>query len=388
MALALEETSAPTERASGTYLWVYLIAAVLSGFGLAGKASLVGASHLKGLVVAAAIIGACFTPVLLWRLALRLRRVVGPLVLFGVLLAALIGFPRVEALHAQGRGTDQPDCVIVAGTELAHGQWPYQRKELWSHNSMSCGAGWVALQVPALVAAGYAASLIVIWSAAIGALVRILGWDRTSAAVSLMGLSPGLWLAACNGTDFLPFGLCIAVLCLAEGLPKRCAWIYSLLAGLVVQFRIPTIALPGLLSRDRNFAARVGSAILAVLTQLGFLVWNAKGFLTDGPFSVVGKVSHAFSFSSGSPETILVAIGSLTLVCIAAFVVGRRSGGPGLTLGYLFLIFFVPAIFGLAQAAFKAHSLDRWEGGMWLVACIPLAAVQSVIGQARLPNPI
>lgn len=181
---------------------VYVLVSILSGLGLVGKQDMIRAIlHTRGLYVEIVTVLFIVMP-LMWPVAVKASRFLAPVALAGFAGTILVVYPHVVQLHAVGRGSDQADCVIVAAGELAHGNWPYQRVQLWSHNQMSCGPGWAAIQAPLIVPLGYRFALLVIWAASLISLLILTGWKTTSAFIILVFLSPGTWLSAADGTDF------------------------------------------------------------------------------------------------------------------------------------------------------------------------------------------
>jgi hypothetical protein len=331
-------------------------------------------------------IGICLP--LCWPLALRARRILAPLTLLGLVVTSLVVFPKIQQLHSIGRGTDQPDCVIVAANAMMSGEWPYQREKLWTHNPMSCGPGWVAIQAPLVRAAGYRWDLIGLWTVSIVVCVWAQGWSAVSALLSLLCICPGLWLAAANGTDFLPFGVALAALVAAIGKLRRRSVVFVAVAGALAQFRFPLLLLPAFFAKQVGRAAAMWATTLAVISQLVLLVWRPGSYIADGPMFVFSKLvgTHLFSLR---PALACIELGVPAL--LAAFVISvyeERFQYRWSLLSYIYLIFLPPAFLDLWHKMalygdpFKA--LGFWEGGVWVLAGLPLTAMMFLLTSTAL----
>ena len=165
--------------------------------------------------------------------------------------------------------------MVVAARELAAGHWPYRRDLFWSHNAMSCGAGWVALQAPVVVGLGYSWNLVALWALSLGVITWGLGAQRGAAFLGLLAVCPGVWLLASNGTDFLTFGMALAATVVLARRLRRGRLILVLLLGLISQFRVPTVLVPALFTRLVGKTAAAWAVALAVGCQVALLFWNA-----------------------------------------------------------------------------------------------------------------
>ncbi len=377
---------------------LYLSAAVLSGAGLLGKIGLVRHLLPLPLPLLACVVGLGICLPLLWPVALRFHRVLTPLALLGLFGVLLVVYPKVHGMHAIGRGTDQPDCITVAADGMVAGQWPYQREKLWSHNPMSCGPGWVALQAPVTEATNYSWNMAAIWAIALAALVWALGWESASGLFTLVALSPGLWLSAANGTDFLTFGISVAALFavarrlghshkVLENALGLGTVLLVLLLSLVAQFRAPTLLIPAFFTRQIGRAAAIWATALALLMQVAFLLWNPSSYIADGPLHILYKLTSSHLLSSQRMVGSLEATLPILVIALLVIVWQSRSRFDWSLLLYLSMIFFVPAVLDLIK---KVHLygapmrvLEFWEGGMWISACLPLAALMLVVGYRR-----
>lgn len=302
--------------------------------------------------------------------------------LAGVFLAV---FPRIERMHSQGRGSDQPDCIIAVSHSLIAAQWPYERGRLWSQNPLSCGPGWVALQMPAVQIAGYRWNLMVCWACAIAVIVGVAGWSFASGLLSLIALSPGLWLAASNGSDFLTFGIVIAALYFASERTEAFRFVKVILLALVAQFRFPTMLVPAFLRKQLGRAGVIWASALALGCQLIFLFWNTKSFIDDGPLHLFYKLTNSSALSAKPLVVFAEVILPLVFAIAAVVVFEEHTRWRSNLLVYLGGVFFLPAILDLAT---KYHlygtiprALEFWEGGVWICGCLPLAAGMVVSGR-------
>jgi hypothetical protein len=392
---AVGETAAG-ERRSILPPLVYVSVAVLSGLGLIGKVSLL--RELLPLPARALelIIALALALPLLWPVAIRFRKIVS--VIFLVVLAGvfLVIFPRIERMHSQGRGSDQPDCIIAVSHSLMAAQWPYDRAKLWSQNPLSCGPGWVALQAPVVEAAGYRWNLIFWWACAVAAIIASLGWSSASALFSLLALSPGLWLAASNGSDFLTFGMAITALYLASERFRTVRLMNIVLLALVAQFRFPTMLVPAFLRKKIGRRGVIWASALALGCQLIFLFWNTKSFIDDGPLHLFYKLTNSSAISAKPLAICAEVIVPLVLAILAVVVFEEHTRLRWSLLVFLGAVFIVPAILDLVTKHQLYGSpekvLEFWEGGVWICGCLPLAAAMLIserkigAGQGRKPE--
>ena len=389
-----ELSQATSVRSAGNWvpeIW-FVATAVISGIGLLGKSSLIAKlGHVPPAIGFAAVaVGLCLC--LFWRVALRYSKVLGPIVL-GLLFAAfLVVYPRMDLVHKMGRGSDQSECVVLAANRMAHSEWPYVRAEMSSKNAMSCGPGWVALQTPATVALGYKWNMVVCWLVSVLVLAVCLGWPKTAAILTLTGLCGIVWLEAANGTDFLTFGIAVLAFAVAVGSNRGAKkWFYwavaSLVLGLIAQFRVVTLLVPGVFVKRMPRPAMLAAWVIATGCQIGFLVWDVHEYVDDGPLHIAAKLMRG-SVMSASPMVAALEFLLLSAVAfaVAALIVTKtRVRQPLLLL--LWFVFFVP---GLEDLVIKfqrygnvVDALGYWEGGAWLAACIPLAAAGLVLSSNR-----
>lgn len=381
----------------------YLLSAIVAGLGLLGKLSLVAVfTHAPSRLVLPFVLLFPCLPLLL-PLAFRLRRAIAPVVLLGLFGFYLVAYPHIEALHKLGRGSDQAECVVLGAHRMAHHLWPYVAQAMSSRNAMSCGPGWIALQTPVTATLGYR------WNLALCSLISLvlltwrLGWDRTSAIVALLGLSGGTWLSAANGCDFLTFGIALAaiytVLAISplntssptaqrDSTPARIAAV--LLLALFVQFRAVTITLPALFRRQIGRTAAVISWLLATAVQIAFLLWNAPAFIDEGPLHIAQKLLRT-TVLSPRPGTatlefvLLSAAGFAALTLLDRFLPTLQS-----LLVYLLLVFGLPAFQNLLLRYNQQHgsllrAFEFWEGGVWVEAMVPLAALAVTLSLLPVP---
>lgn len=375
------------KRAAG---WTFACLSVFSGIGLLGKAPLVaGLLHLPlQLIMAGLTVLVCLP--LLWIVSLRWRTVVsvGAALLFAVTIFA--GHHSMQRLHQQGRGSDQADCVVVGGQLLAHGQWPYQPAKLWTGNPMSCGPGWMALQMPATLLAGYPVNLLLLWLATLAVLLWCAGSRTTAGWLALLAVAPVCLLGLFDGTDFLTFGiLSVGLLALSEQ-RRKLGWVkipIVLAASLIDQFRLPTIILPVLLRDAVGRWLALGGVGLALVWQVVFLHWNAESYLTSGPWHVLRK----FSSLPLLPANVLLSIGpvwAITMLVLLALLMLWLAGR--LPARRIFLVFFavtfgLPAVLDLSKKlagpGHIAEKLGSWEGGLWLCGMLPTLAYCALVAE-------
>jgi hypothetical protein len=381
MMMESKQGSPGSEGLGSPGLWrgLYLAIALLSGVGLAGKIALIKKVLPLPTPVVAVAVGVAICLPLLWPLALRIRFVLAPLAFLGLLIAPLVLFPKVQQLHSVGRGTDQSDCVIVAANQLTAGQWPYQRDKMWSHNPMSCGPGWVAAQAPLVKTLGYRWDLVAIWTTALAVCVWAMGWNTVSALLTLLCLCPGFWLAAANGTDCLPFGIAIAALFAAAGKLGRGSVVFVVIAAILAQFRVPMLLLPAFFTKQAGRTAAIWASVLAIGSELAFLIWNPRLYLMDGPMWLI-PAPIRLHFLSLSPTIVCLAIGvPALLAAVAVSLWEQRSSYQWGLFAYLYAILLPSAVLNLIHKWIEygnvMKGLGFWEGGMWIMACLPLTAL-------------
>jgi hypothetical protein len=372
-------------RANRSAAILYICVAVFSGLGLLGKTSLLRSLLPLPPLALELILAIGLALPLFWPVALRFRKIVSAAFLVALAGVFLVIFPRIERMHSQGRGSDQPDCIINVSHSLMNAQWPYNRANLWSGNPMSCGPGWVALQAPAVQAAGYRWSLILCWACAVAAIFAAIGWSSTSALLSLIALSPGLWLAASNGSDFLTFGIVVAALYLAaERLRKVRAVSILVLAvlALVSQFRFPTMLVPAFMRKQIGRKGMIWASALAIGCQSLFLFWNTKSFIDDGPLHLFHKLTNSSALSTRPSVIAVEVILPLVFAIVAVVAFEERTRWRWSLLTFLLAIFFVPAALDIVAKYHLYGSIPRalefWEGGVWICGCLPLAAAMLV----------
>jgi len=360
---------------------VYLVLAIASGLGLVGKMPLLKRVLPWSPVFLILIMSVALLLPLFWAIALRFKQVISVLTIAALGISFFIMFPKVEKLHQIGRGSDQPDCVIVAGTEMMSGHWPYQRDKMWTKNPMSCGPGWVAIQAPIIARLDYRWDLAILWALSLAGIIFALGWDWASEVITLSALCPGVWLAASDGTDFLTFGICITALFLLSSRFRTARWAWAMGVGLVAQFRFPTLLVPSFMTKQLGTKWSVVATAIAFSFQGIFLFWNAPSFISDGPLHVISKFTHMHLLSTRLlPVLVEILIPLIVSAAVAMWIdVHPRTESEWTVLAYLTLVLGLPAIFDLIA---KVHSnvnlisaLGLWEGGLWLTACLPLAAL-------------
>lgn len=340
------------------------------------------------LVIGGLAVLACLP--MLWMAVLRRRTVVaaGAGLLFALTIFA--GYRSMQLLHQQGRGSDQADCVVVGSQLLVQGQWPYQPAKLWTGNALSCGPGWIALQMPATAIAGYPTNLLIMWLATMGVLVWSAGGRAATGWIALLAVAPVCLLGLFNGTDFLSFGiLSTALLALSEQ-PRSLGWAKIptiLVTSLVDQFRVPTLILPVLLRHAVGRWLALAGVALTLGWQVVFFRWNPMSFATDGPWHILRKLS-SLPLMGGSARFFSAPVWVLTMLVLSAFLLSWIAGRfpvRRLYAALLALMFGVPAVLDLlkkfGQAGDLSGTLRTWEGGLWLCGLLPILAYCAVVAE-------
>lgn len=381
------EDAASIDRRSTFSVAVYIGVAVMSGAGLLGKTALLRSLLPFPVWTLKLFIALSLALPLLWPIALRFRKTVATAFLIGLAGVFLVVFPHIERMHSEGRGSDQPDCVVAVSHSLIGAQWPYERGRLWSHNPLSCGPGWVALQAPMVQAVGYRWNLIVCWAFAVAAIIGAVGWSSASALLSLIALSPGLWLAAANGSDFLTFGIAIAALYLASEKTGAIRFVEVIVLALVSQFRFPTLLVPAFLRKQIGRAGVIWGSALALGCQLIFLFWNAKSFIDDGPLHLFYKLTNSSALSAKPLVVSAEVILPLIVAIVAVVVFEEHTPWRWNLLVFLCGVFCLPSVLDLVTKyhlyGTVSRALEFWEGGVWICGCLPLAAAMFVLERKR-----
>lgn len=370
-----------TPRAGLAVIVVYLSSAVLTGVSVLTKAELITSIvPVPTAIVVALLAAAIFLPLCFLPLA-KVSRFVAPAVLLGVWGVVLVVQPKVAALHKQGRGTDQGDCVIIGSGRLLHGEWPYDRALIWSHNPMSCGPSWLALHAPFVVTIGYPVTMAVLLTVAAAIVTALRGWRFASVFVTLIGLSPGFWLAYANGNDFVSFGLGVVVVLVLAGSDKRAL---RLLAGVlsiaVAHARAPFVVLPAFALSDRRSPATVkflaaAATVVSVLLFAAFDLWSPAKMMTDGPLHILGKFSSMLGVTL-SP--VIFAVAFLALSIGLAVLIGRFPPQVK-TLIFSALVLVPLALLSLVTGLRSGGGgiievIERWEGVSWLTPLVCISA--------------
>jgi len=358
---------------------LYSTLGILSGVGLLGKVKLLDqVVHFPAPLSTCLIVAGLAMP-LLWRFLLRYRFAIAILSGAGLLIATLVVYPRVVALHAVGHGSDQADCIIAGSQRMTSLLWPYKRSLMWSGNPMSCGPGWIMLQSAFTRWMGYRFDLLLLWAGSLFCIDRAIGRERAIALVALLALCPGVWQCAANGSDFLTFGIVIAAFLLLTTRSRLNRPLLVAIAALIFQFRAPIPAMAGFLRRSAGRGAAIFAGLLAIFTQLAFLVWNPLDYIRDGPLHVIHKALGISPPIGRVGEAIVLVTAALIAGLCLCLWIGKLAGTLEGSLGYLVLIFAIPAITDIFSK-FREYSalipaLGNWEGGPWMTACLPLAAV-------------
>ena len=376
---------------SGPWHSLYLGAAILSSLGLIGKLPLLHHVLPLPLPLLAVLLACGLLLPFAARFALRFRLLLAPFCLLAVLGGIFVAFPRTERLHSIGKGSDQPDCVIVGSHELLAGHWPYRLDLMWSHHPMSCGPGWVAAQAPVTRGLGYPANMAVIWLISLIVMYLAVGRDTAAAMLLLLCFAPSTWLAIANGTDFLTFGIGSAAIFAAAHRWKgglATMGVLALLGGLIDQFRITTTILPALLATSIGPVFAGLSVAFALAVELCFLFWNSQAFLSEGPLHVMEKLVRLAGtdhVGSGVQSPWLLA-GFLVVPVVAGFLLIllalRRWPWERVAAVCFALLFVLPALLDMRQkwqlGSGPLNALQSWEGGMWMMACLPLSALLAI----------
>ncbi|MGB8405377.1 MAG: hypothetical protein WCE30_15050 [Mycobacterium sp.] len=368
-------------RVGATVTAIYLLSAVLTGVSVLSKADLITSivplpsTAVVALLAIAVLLPLGFVPLT------KVSRFVAPAVLLGVWAVVLVVQPKVSALHKQGRGTDQGDCVIVGSSRLLHGQWPYDKALIWSHNPMSCGPTWLALHAPFVATIGYPVTMAIFLTIAATLVTVLRGWRFASVFVTLIGLSPGFWLAYANGNDFVSFGLGVVVVLVLAGSDKRALRVLGAVLSIAVgQARALFVLLPAFALADRRSPGYMKilaavATVVSVLLLLVYYVWSPAKMVTDGPLHILGKFS---SMLGVAVPPVVVAVAFVALSIGLAVLVARFPADVK-TLIFSTLILVPLALLSLvtglrSSAGGFVRAIELWEGVSWLTPLVCISA--------------
>lgn len=363
---------------------LYVVAAMLTGLAVLGKAPLIGEIvPAPAGVIYLLCAASCLMP-LLYRQFLRVSRFLAVPIVLGVWLVALVVQSRLLShLHSQGRGTDQGDCITVGAGQLFHGSWPYDRDLMWSHNPMSCGPGWLVAHASSLVF-GYPATMAALFTCAVVAVHLVRGFDTVAKFIVLLAITPGFWLSFANGNDFATFGvMVVAVSALATTNRPVQRWVAAAGAVALAQFRLPFALLPAVIPLDGPRAGQRGRysrplAAIACAVSLGmygvFQWWQPDLMLSDGPFHVLEKSVNLVGLPGGR-IAVIVAFVFLTAIVAA---ISLRFHENYSALAYVTLTLVPLSAASLVSTIRAQHGvidvLGHWEGVSWLTAVAAVAA--------------
>ena len=384
----VDEHNRIARPASGVYLYTFF--AIFSGMGLIGRMGHLHKAFHIPVSVQAILLALCVCLPFLWKIALKYRTSLAFFFAIVFVLSTVIVYPRHAAFdHKTGQGTDQADAVIIAATKLSTLQWPYNSSFMWSHNPMSPGPGWVILQAPAIRFLGYGANMLLLWVVSFAVVAKVIGKSGATGLAALIALSPTEWIATLQGSDFPAFGICLVAMLLIPRRYSPVGIIYAVAASLLFQFRAISIVMPGLLRKEIGFARALIIGSVSVICQTVFLLIDPVDYVGSGPLHIINKTTHQLlGMSHGSfvvhPVAFAMVITSLTMACLfVALWIGKRFDPVCSCLYFLMATLALPAFLALTKISQDPggtwKGLANWEGGNWLTACLPLAALLVVM---------
>lgn len=306
----------------------------------------------------------------------------------------VVAAPRVAAMHAVGRGTDQGDCIAVAADRLVQGLWPYSAEAMWTHNPMSCGPLWAALHAPFVVMMNYPMAMLALMAIAMGCVVIAAGRRDAASFAALLVLIPGYWLALANGNDFATFGMVLAAMIAlsTSDLAARPFVQWIIVVGVVglSQARLPFLILPAIIFMDAKKWPRSLGPVAQMVTFAvwsAFLLINPSSFVTEGPMHVLAKAQVLVS-----PWLFIAAQAAFAL---GLFVIGRFVAIPNVfvrTELYVCFVLIGMSLLDLVEKTYRlpslAEALTRWEGASWLTGVACLSAFGVAMRRRRTLGPI
>jgi hypothetical protein len=314
------------------------------------------------------------------RFALRVKRVVAFAASISVAFTSVFIAPKFVTLHAIGRGSDQGDCIIVASRRFSSGLWPYSSADMWSHNPMSCGPGWVGLYVPFLEVFTYPIVTVILLSASILAIVRFAGLERGLRFVTLLALLPGCWLALANGSDLVAFGVILsAIEAFAATSYFENARMFRTAALILLalsQARLPFLPLPAVVlshAKGMHWWFALITNLVSIGIWYAFYCYYPISFVSEGPMHVLHKFHLGIA-----PQAIIFALAASSIGILLQARLSQTGGIPALALIYLSAVLIPISLLDLISKLISrnsiAEALAYWEGPAWITGLACLAA--------------
>ena len=290
--------------------------------------------------------GACLHgPLRPWlhRAGSRLGVVIAVLVAVAALNVAV--YPRVDALKAEGRGSDEDDALVTTAQRLVTGQRPVY-VPTYLGNTPSVGLAWAALVSPLAITGTYAlltplALAVFVWT------VRRAGGGDTGTALALVLpiASIGFWELSVTGADLFGIGV-----------------LFAALTALAWGWRAPTAGTSSA-ALVLAFAAASSRVTFAwVVASIALFMWRTRragsAIVAGAALSTVA--AEAWFWWPDIDRTPLYLISKLA----------GQLGAAGITLAV------AAAVGSTAWAAVRIDdSVERWWSGLWILLVLPLAAV-------------
>lgn len=254
-------------------------------------------------------------------------------------------YPRVDALKAEGRGSDEDDALIVTAERLVTGQRPLY-VATYLGNTPSVGPAWAALVAPLAVTRTYAlltplALAVLVWT------VRRAGGGDTGTALALMLplASIGFWELSVTGSDLFAVGVLFVVL-------AALAWGWRApVAGTSVAALVLACA-----------AASSRAAFAWVTASVALFMWRTRrvgvGIVAGATAATVAV--EAWFWWPDPDRTPLYLIAKLT----------GLLGAPGVALAV------AAAVASMAWAlSMLDDAIESWWSGLWIMLVLPLAII-------------
>jgi hypothetical protein len=294
--------------------------------------------------------------------------------------ATLVLYPVADALNQTGRGSDQDDALILAGTALTRFSNPYIQ-HTYLNQPVHPGPGWAMLAAP-LTATGLYAFLLPIALTLVLWVLRSAGesWQTINRFMLLLLSSLIVWELAITGSDYIPFALLMLATFLLLTRPvlgNAKVLVLCILVGFLATFRLPFLLLPSLYALilasrfpRRALAVGLGGTLICAALHLPFYLINLDYY---PPLYVVIEKTHA----SFSPVGRVLAAG----LCLSALcVIGSLQKTWGARAAHAFALAVPWSIVAFADLVRSEGSLAQWGGASFMTLALP-SIVLAVISE-------
>jgi hypothetical protein len=113
--------------------------------------------------------------------------------------------------------------------------------------------------------------------------------------------------------------------------------------------------------------------------QTIFFLWDPVDYIDSGPMHLIRKIFGNGRFHDRPYLTIVIVVASMLCALIGTLWIGQKVSPSIGSLVFVLFMLGVPAGVDLLRKLHEYRSsilaFGSWEGGPWLAACVPLAAL-------------